>query len=131
MKRRQFIMLAGSALVPRGGRDQQPGKFKREAVLTGFAESDPEARLRFGAFQQALQELGWIDGFRFGRTGARLPVALTVLRSATNHWLDDPPQPASLRMISSRLSGPEAMYGRAPCASGISRSGRLAIDAPQ
>jgi ABC-type uncharacterized transport system substrate-binding protein len=31
-------------------------------VLQGLAETDPEGQARFGAFQQALQQLGWTDG---------------------------------------------------------------------
>ena len=35
---------------------------RRIGVLLSFAADDPEARLRFAAFQQGLQQLGWTDG---------------------------------------------------------------------
>jgi putative ABC transport system substrate-binding protein len=58
MRRREFIAgLGGAAAWPLAARAQQPGQMRRIAVL-GFI-SDPEG---FTAFQQHLQEMGWIEG---------------------------------------------------------------------
>jgi putative ABC transport system substrate-binding protein len=64
MKRREFISLIGgaAAMVPLVARAQQPDRVRRVGVLFPLVASDPEARARLTAFQQALQELGWIDG---------------------------------------------------------------------
>ncbi|HEY2211307.1 MAG TPA: ABC transporter substrate-binding protein [Bradyrhizobium sp.] len=44
------------------GRAQQPERVRRIGVLQGAATGDPELRAAFAAFQQGLQQLGWIDG---------------------------------------------------------------------
>ena len=62
MRRREFIGLIGSAAAwPLTARAQQPDRMRRVAVLIG-ATDDQENRARLGAFRQALQEMGWIDG---------------------------------------------------------------------
>ena len=64
MRRREFIMLLGSAAVmwPHAARAQQTERMRRIGVLVNLTEGD-SAKQRFVAgFQQALQELGWVDG---------------------------------------------------------------------
>src|SRR5258705_1808741 len=65
MKRREFIRLLGGAAAgawafPASA--QQPELQRRIGVLLGLAANDPEGQARLGAFLQALQQLGWIDG---------------------------------------------------------------------
>jgi putative ABC transport system substrate-binding protein len=64
MKRRGFITFLGSMAVawPLTVRAQQTERQRRIGVLLGLAENDPEGQVRLGAFLQALQQLGWIDG---------------------------------------------------------------------
>jgi len=64
MKRREFIMLLGGAVVfgPLAARAQQSDRVRRIGFLHGLAESDPEAQARIGAFREALAALGWIEG---------------------------------------------------------------------
>jgi putative ABC transport system substrate-binding protein len=64
MKRREFITFLGSAAAawPLMARAQQTERRRRIGVLLGLAESDPEGQARLGAFLQALQQLGWVDG---------------------------------------------------------------------
>ena len=64
MKRREFITLLGGAAVmwPLVARAQQPERVRRVGVLDTLAADDPEASVRFAAFLQGLQELGWAVG---------------------------------------------------------------------
>ena len=64
MRRREFITLLGSAAAawPFGARAQQPERMRRVGLLTGLAQSDPEAQTRIKAFKQRLEELGWTEG---------------------------------------------------------------------
>src|SRR6516165_5068509 len=63
MRRRQFItLLAGTAAWPLAVRAQQAERMRRIGVLMTRAENDPQGQARLGAFQQALQQLGWNDG---------------------------------------------------------------------
>jgi putative ABC transport system substrate-binding protein len=63
MKRREFITLLGAAVAwPLAARAQQADRVRRVGLLSNIAESDPEAQSMIGAFHQALQELGWVDG---------------------------------------------------------------------
>ena len=64
MRRRQLITLLGGAAVawPLAARAQQPERTRRIGVLVAYADSDPEAQARVGAFRQGLRELGWTDG---------------------------------------------------------------------
>jgi putative ABC transport system substrate-binding protein len=64
MRRRDFIIVVwgGLAAWPRAARSQQIDRARRVAVLTPFAEDDPEAQARVAAFVQGLQQLGWTDG---------------------------------------------------------------------
>jgi ABC-type uncharacterized transport system substrate-binding protein len=73
MRRREFITLVGGTAVawPLAVRAQQPDRMRRIGALAGI-EDDAEGQARFAAFQQGLQQLGWIDGrnvridYRFG-----------------------------------------------------------------
>jgi putative ABC transport system substrate-binding protein len=67
MRRRQFITLLGGAAVAcsLSARAQQGGRMPRVAVLTPFAESDPEAQTWFKAFVQGSNvriDLRWAGG---------------------------------------------------------------------
>ena len=61
MRRRDFIkVVAGSAAAwPLAARAQQAQRMQRIGVLT---LDDADNRASYGAFLQALQQLGWIDG---------------------------------------------------------------------
>ena len=63
MKRREFITLLGGATVawPLAARAQQE-RMRRIGVLSGSAADDQDYKVRFAAFQQRLQQLGWSDG---------------------------------------------------------------------
>ena len=64
MNRRTFLAGLGSAAVwPLAARaQQQPERMRRIGVLAPYDENDPEGKLRYSAFTQALADLGWIDG---------------------------------------------------------------------
>jgi ABC-type uncharacterized transport system substrate-binding protein len=64
MKRREFITLIGGAAAawPLAARAQQTDRMRRIGVLMNLAADDPEASVRFAAFLQGLQELGWAIG---------------------------------------------------------------------
>jgi putative tryptophan/tyrosine transport system substrate-binding protein len=64
MKRRTFITLLGAvaAAWPLATRAQQGEQMRRIGVLMSFAADHPESQPRLAAFQQGLQQLGWIDG---------------------------------------------------------------------
>jgi putative ABC transport system substrate-binding protein len=61
MRRRQFIAGLGGAIAwPLAARAQQPDRIRRIGML--MTVDDPEAQARVAAFQQGLQQLGWIVG---------------------------------------------------------------------
>jgi len=63
MRRRDFITLvSGAAVLPFAARAQQPERMRRIGVLSGAIADDPEVKARDAAFQQQLQQLGWIAG---------------------------------------------------------------------
>jgi putative ABC transport system substrate-binding protein len=64
LKRRDFITLLGGAAAawPVAARAQQGDRLRRIGVLIPVNENDPEAKLRYSAFIQALAGLGWTDG---------------------------------------------------------------------
>jgi putative ABC transport system substrate-binding protein len=64
MKRREFITLLGAvaAAWPLATRAQQGEQMRRIGVLMSFAADHPESQPRLAAFQQGLQQWGWIDG---------------------------------------------------------------------
>jgi len=63
MRRRDFIKgIAGSAATwPLAARSQQL-KLLRIGVLTGISVTDPETKVRVGAFSEELGRLGWAEG---------------------------------------------------------------------
>jgi putative ABC transport system substrate-binding protein len=65
MRRREFItLLCGTAATwPLAARAQQPERMRRIGVLTGGDEADPEYQARWTAVRQALQQLGWTEGY--------------------------------------------------------------------
>jgi putative ABC transport system substrate-binding protein len=61
MRRREFItLLVGAAAWPLAARAQQ--RVRRVGALMNLPADDQEAQLNIAAFQQGLQELGWIIG---------------------------------------------------------------------
>jgi len=64
MRRRDFIkVIAGSAAAwPLTARAQQREQMQRIGVLTSTVADDPQGQARIVAFQQTLQQLGWIEG---------------------------------------------------------------------
>jgi putative ABC transport system substrate-binding protein len=76
--RRSFITLMGGAAAwPLAARAQQGGRVRRIGVLMPFDENDPEGKLRYSAFTQALADLGWADG-RNVRIDLRLAVVTSI-----------------------------------------------------
>jgi ABC transporter substrate binding protein len=67
MRRREFIGLLGGAAVvwPIVARAQHPERVRRIGGLWGADPSDPQFQRRFGAFNEALKELGWVQGKNF------------------------------------------------------------------
>ncbi len=63
MRRREFLGAIGGGLVtwPFAARAQRPNRMRLIGVLQGTAD-DAQAKVRFSAFQQELQQLGWTDG---------------------------------------------------------------------
>src|SRR6516165_2016957 len=63
MRRREFItLLGGAAAWPLASRAQQPTQMKRLGVLMNLAADDLEGQIRFAAFLQGMQEVGWAVG---------------------------------------------------------------------
>ena len=63
MKRRAFIrLLGGAAAWPIAARAQQGERMRRIGILLPYEADDREGQTRMAALQQALAELGWIDG---------------------------------------------------------------------
>jgi putative tryptophan/tyrosine transport system substrate-binding protein len=63
MRRREFIAGVGSAAVlPLVARAQQGDRVPRIGVLMPLDENDPQGKLRYSQFTQALADLGWTDG---------------------------------------------------------------------
>jgi putative ABC transport system substrate-binding protein len=62
--RREFITLLGGAAAvwPLAARAQQGDRVRRIGVLIASDENDPEVKLRYSAFTQALASLGWTNG---------------------------------------------------------------------
>jgi putative tryptophan/tyrosine transport system substrate-binding protein len=59
MKRRQFIAgLRSAATWPVVARAQQGDRVRRIGVLMPFEQNDPDGKLRYYAFTQALADLG-------------------------------------------------------------------------
>ncbi len=64
MRRRTFCELLASAAAcsPLAAQAQQPDRMRRIGVLHGSSEDIPGTQARLAAFQEGLQQLGWIDG---------------------------------------------------------------------
>src|SRR5262245_22329873 len=63
MRRRQFIaLLGGAATWPVVVRAQQNERVRRIGVLAGARADDLEFKARHAAFEQALRQLGWMQG---------------------------------------------------------------------
>src|SRR6516225_8660606 len=64
MRRREFIALTGAvaATWPLAAHAQQDGRMPRVAVLTPFADSDPETQSWLKTFVNEMQAVGWTDG---------------------------------------------------------------------
>ena len=64
MRRRDFIKgIVGSATAwPVAARAQQSEQMRRIGVLMNVVADDPQGQARIVAFQQTLQQLGWIEG---------------------------------------------------------------------
>ena len=63
MRRRELITLLGGAAVwPLSAVAQQPYRMRTIGLLVAGTADDPEYQARTGAFLQALNQLGWIDG---------------------------------------------------------------------
>jgi putative tryptophan/tyrosine transport system substrate-binding protein len=61
-RRAFFAVLGGAATWPLAGHAQQAERMRRLGVLMAYSENDPLARASVGAFTQALERLGWIEG---------------------------------------------------------------------
>src|SRR6516164_6440897 len=63
LRRRAFItLLGGAAAWPLAARAQQHEQMRRVGVLISSTGNDPQGRRQIAAFQQGLQELGWMEG---------------------------------------------------------------------
>jgi putative ABC transport system substrate-binding protein len=77
MRRRDFITLLGGAAAawPLAARAQQPERMRRIGVLLSGVADNPGVQVRLAAFEQGLQQLGWIEGrnlrieYRLGALG--------------------------------------------------------------
>src|SRR5262249_19886041 len=63
MRRREFIAGLGGAATawPLASWAQQGDRVRRIGVIMGGDENDPESKLRYSAFTQALADSGWTD----------------------------------------------------------------------
>jgi putative tryptophan/tyrosine transport system substrate-binding protein len=62
IRRREFIAGLGAVAWPFAARAQQGEQMRRIGVLMPIDENDPEMKLRYSAFTQALADLGWTEG---------------------------------------------------------------------
>src|SRR4051812_34692259 len=64
MRRRDFFGVVSGAAValPLAARAQQPERVRHIGMLNALGSDDPEAQARIAAFEQTLQQLGWVVG---------------------------------------------------------------------
>jgi putative tryptophan/tyrosine transport system substrate-binding protein len=62
MRRREFIVLAGSAAAAWSSLARAQQQMRRIGVLVAHLESDPEFQDYLSAFREGLQKLGWTEG---------------------------------------------------------------------
>src|SRR5262249_53465085 len=62
MRRREFIRIVGGAAIWPLTAHAQTDRLRHIAVLLGYAENDPETKLRIGAFRLGLEKRGWSEG---------------------------------------------------------------------
>jgi putative tryptophan/tyrosine transport system substrate-binding protein len=64
MKRREFLGVLGGVTIgwPHAAGAQQSDRIRTIGLLVAGTAGDPEYQARTGAFLQALEQLGWIDG---------------------------------------------------------------------
>src|SRR5689334_15776230 len=64
MRRRKFIALVGGAAAawPMAAQAQQSEHVRRIGFVTGFNQTDQEARKRVDALRAGLGALGWVEG---------------------------------------------------------------------
>jgi putative ABC transport system substrate-binding protein len=64
MRRRKFLRVLGGAGIawPPAAIAQQAERMRTIGLLVAGTADDPEYQARLGAFRQALEQLGWIDG---------------------------------------------------------------------
>src|SRR5687768_11130948 len=63
MRRREFLVLSATAIAwPRAARAQQGERVRHIGVLNGRSPDDTEYQGRMAALQEALAQLGWVNG---------------------------------------------------------------------
>jgi putative tryptophan/tyrosine transport system substrate-binding protein len=62
MRRRDFIVAGSAIICPLGARAQQTEQVRRIGVLMNVRAEHPEGQPAITAFEQSLQQLGWING---------------------------------------------------------------------
>ena len=87
IRRREFItLLGGAAAWPLAAPAQQGDRVRRIGVLMPWAQSDPEGKLRYFAFTQALADTGWTDGRNCGSTFGGAAATSTKYARSRRNW---------------------------------------------
>jgi hypothetical protein len=88
IRRREFI--AGWSAGPLAARAHH-GYVRRIGVLMSLDENDPEGKLRYSAFTQALADLGWTDGGGCGWSfGGSAPTSIGYQCLRRSWWACNP-----------------------------------------